>query len=385
MPPRVAGGPTLVPDPARLEGAPPELIARLDGDVFNYFRFLNIPWAQRVCGAFADQAARLPAVHLHGDAHVEQYAFTSTARGLDDFDDSALGPSVIDLVRFLGSVHLAARNRGWLASEAALFDRFLDGYRKGLTDRRYLPPDPAVVRRLRGQRPLDGAGFLAWADSLMVRPDAEDLARAEASLKRLDDLVRSVQPNLPAGFLKLKKVGWLSTGVGSALTRKVLARVEGPSPAPDDDLVIEAKELSDLRAVSCLSVPPTGEAFRVITGIEQLGRVRHRIVAIVPQPPQPRRDAAPWWVRTWDPSYAEVTLRDFASVDELGEVVYDSGVQLGAGGLREVVVDVERQKRQTELDALARLEPRIRSVSRELAEELVAEWEKFKARGGAPR
>ena len=41
------------------------------------------------------------------DAHVEQFAFTRDAWGLGDFDDSACGPSFIDIVRFLGSIELA--------------------------------------------------------------------------------------------------------------------------------------------------------------------------------------------------------------------------------------------------------------------------------------
>ena len=52
----------------------------------------------------------LPVVRLHGDAHVEQFAFTNDAWGLDDFDDSARGPA---LSISCGS---SARSISWLVS-----------------------------------------------------------------------------------------------------------------------------------------------------------------------------------------------------------------------------------------------------------------------------
>src|SRR5687767_15010551 len=71
----------LRPDPLVLASAPPALIDRLRTDPFTYFRFINRAWTARVCEAFADLTS--PAiVHLHGDAHVEQFALTEDAWGL---------------------------------------------------------------------------------------------------------------------------------------------------------------------------------------------------------------------------------------------------------------------------------------------------------------
>ncbi len=292
--------PALVPEPARVAAAPPDLIARLESDAFNYFRFLNAPWSQRVCNAFAADLSSLPMVRVHGDAHVEQYALTRSARGLDDFDDSASGPSVIDLVRFMGSIDLAVRQRGWDASGARLFDEFLKGYRQGLADRDYLPPEPAIVRRVRASSTRETPAFLAGAEALMEPIPPEELPSVEASIARIDGLVRRVKPGLPDGYLRLKKVGWARLGIGSGLARKALARVEGPGPSPDDDVILEAKQLSDLRGVSCLSVAAAVDSFRVVTGARQLGRIEHIILAIVPKAPLGGRDLADWWVRSWD-------------------------------------------------------------------------------------
>ena len=92
----------LKPDPAALSAASPELLDRLRADSFNYFRFVNHEWTERTCEIFAQDLPRQPIVQLHGDAHVEQYALTSDAWGLDDFDDSVWGPALVDISRFPG-------------------------------------------------------------------------------------------------------------------------------------------------------------------------------------------------------------------------------------------------------------------------------------------
>src|SRR5262245_36238836 len=53
---------------------PPELTQAIARDPFTLFRLVNRRWNERVCTAFASEP--MPTVRLHGDAHVEQYAFT---------------------------------------------------------------------------------------------------------------------------------------------------------------------------------------------------------------------------------------------------------------------------------------------------------------------
>jgi hypothetical protein len=334
-------------EPDRLAAAPPGLKAQLREDAFAYFRFVNSAWAARVCEAYRTDLPSLPAAILHGDAHFGQYALTATARGLDDFDDAARGPSVIDLVRFLGSVDLVARQRGWGAERERLFDRFFDGYTRGLSDPAYLPPDPAVVTRLRAGSRRTREQFLAWGESLMEMPTPLEADNAARSAALLETFVRALHPEVPAGYFGLKRVGWLHMGVGSALARKVLARVEGPSPSPGDDVLLEAKELSRLEGVPCLQ--------------EQSSEARDL------------------WVRSWDDTYAEVTIADLASADELAEVVHDAGAQLGATNLRESIPVLEAQLRLTEVAAVRRLEPRIRATARQITDDALAGWEELRA------
>src|SRR4051794_56739 len=167
--------------------ASPELLERLRADPFTYFRFINRVWTERVCQMFAD--VHPPMVRLHGDAHVEQFALTKDAWGLDDFDDSARGPAFIDIVRFLGSIDLATRERGWTRARDSLWDRFLEGYRTGLSNPDYRPPEPAIVHRLRQQAPMARAAFLLAGERRMRAMDDSRLKSVSAAMEALDRVV----------------------------------------------------------------------------------------------------------------------------------------------------------------------------------------------------
>jgi len=184
LPQRTARAP-LRPNPSALASASPELLDRLRTDAFAYFRFVNRPWTARVCEAFAD-VRDLPTLRLHGDAHVEQFALTKDAWGLDDFDDSARGPAFVDIVRFLGSLDLATRQRGWTSDRDALWDRFFEGYRRGLSDPDYRPSEPDIVRVLRAQAPVTRAAYLAWGEKQMQAMDDATLKSVVAGMEALD-------------------------------------------------------------------------------------------------------------------------------------------------------------------------------------------------------
>ena len=187
--------------------------------------------------------------------------------------------------------------------------------------------------------------------------------------------MRELRPEIPAGYFGLKRVGWLRMGVGSVLVPKALARIEGPSPAPDDDVLLEAKQLSQLEDVPCVQVPLSGEAFRVIAAAEQIGRLRHDVLLVAPRREEQGPDVRDWWVRTWDETYVELAAADLASPDELAEVAHDVGAQLGSTNLRHSIPLLEAQLRRAELAAVKRLDTRIRATARRLVDELLAGWE----------
>lgn len=374
----------FLPDPPGSRELSAGLMSRLRKDPHAYFRFINKAWARRVCAEFAADLPALTRVRLHGDAHLEQYAFTAAAHGLDDFDDTSEGPSVIDSVRFLGSLDLAARQRGWVADVDALFDEFFRGYRTALRDPAYVPATPMVVKRLRPRATKGRKEFLAWADSLMEPVSEQVVRQTQESLVLLAALIGSVRP-VERGDFTLKKMGQLHLGIGSVLTPKLLVRVEGASSAADDDVVLEGKQLSELTGLECLDVPKAGEIFRVIGGAEQIGRIHHEVLSVIPTRHADGPGTRDWWIRNWDPTYGEVDIDDLASVDELKEVAHDVGAQLGSTNLRERSPLLEAQMRQRELETSTRLEGRIRFFARQLVRELLEEWTQFRARGDTER
>jgi hypothetical protein len=366
----------LRPFPEALAAASAELIDRLRADPFTYFRFINRAWTARVCEALAD-VRDAPIVRLHGDAHLEQYALTNEAWGLDDFDDSTRGPAFVDLVRFLGSIDLATRQRGWTRDREALWSRFFEGYHRGLSEPDFRPPEPGIVHYLRQQGSLTHAAYLAGGEKLMLAMDEARLKSVVEGMGGLDRLVRRERSDLAPGYFAVVRAGWLRIGVGSAAVRKVLVRVQGPTSDPADDVLLEAKEVTNLDGLACLEDSRTPQAVRVIDGTRQLGRLKHDILAIgptllIPAAADRAEHWLDWWVESWEPSYREIRLSDFRSVKELADIVYDSGVQLGAGKLSDV--------RQQALSSDVRLEVRLRKETSKLVEELLAGWRELTRR-----
>ena len=366
----------LRPLPEALAAAPTELVDRLRADAFTYFRFINRAWTTRVCEAFAD-VTNPTIVRLHGDAHVEQFAVTQDAWGLDDFDDSARGPIFVDVVRFLGSLDLVARQRGWTRQREALWDRFFDGYRRGLFEPGYRAPEPDIARHLRRQAPATRAAYLAWGEKQMLPMDETRLKAVDTGMAGLDRLVRQTRPNLAPGYFTVIRAGWLRIGVGSAAARKVLIRVQGPTTSPDDDQLIEAKEVANLDGLFCLEDSTTPQAIRVIDGTRQLSRLKHDVLAVgptllIPAVADRAEHRLDWWVSSWEPSYRELHISDLRSVDDLADIAFDAGFQLGAGKLATV--------RQDALSSLTTFEARLRNETSIIVEELLAGWRELRER-----
>jgi hypothetical protein len=211
-----------------------------------------------------------------------------------------------------------------------------------------------------------------------MQPMVEARLKAVATgMEGLDRLVRRERSDLAPGYFAVVRAGWLRMGVGSAAARKVLLRVQGPTTDPDDDVLLEAKEVANLDGLACLEDSTTPQANRVIAGTRQLGRLKHDILAIGPTLLIPAlADRAEhwldWWVSSWEPSYREVHLSDLRSVEDLSDIVYDSGVQLGASKL----VSVRKQA----LSSVEVLESRLRKETLRIVEELLAGWRELAAR-----
>lgn len=362
------------------------LVQSIVASPFKYLRFTSRGFAKRVCALFSDVLASLPTVNLHGDAHLEQFAVTSTGFGLVDFDDATAGPAVIDLVRFGVSLRITAREREWDADSA--IDEFLAGYRTALhhPDSELAPPD--FVLRARREFSDDRLAFLTRSEASMVPLGDRDAAKARAGFARYVKLMLDEDGTKTAAFFTLKSFGNLRGGVGSALDRRLLARIEGPTPAPDDDVILEAKELRDMRDVPCVRAELIGGRFRTIVGRARLGNGEDPFLALIPRGPEQSADEAPFWVQSWLPDYRELDAEtDLLNEDELEQVAFHVGAQLGRGHVLHIADPFDAQLRRAELDMLRDREARIREAIATLTDETIRSWQVFReqAEGIGPR
>jgi hypothetical protein len=373
---RAAGQDPLAVDPAdpRLARRP-DLVDRLAATPHGYFRFANAGFAAETCRLFADVAASLPEVNLHGDAHVEQYAVTSLGRGLTDFDDCSRGAAVIDLVRFGSSLLLAAREKGFPGDGPRAMDAFLRGYRAGLRRDRQEMPTPAVATRARARFFWQHAPALRQAHEIIDAAPLPKDAFADG-VARFAELVRFVR-ELPAGFFEVKRIGALTMGVGSALDEKYLIVFEGHTAAAEDDLVVEAKQIRDLAGNPCVRTDVG--ASRVLDGQRLIAYEPFAYAAVVPH------GGRHFWLHDWTDDYEEASIATaIRSPRELREIAFDAGVQMGRAHPKRPDGAQDKARREAVLRSLDAIEPRVRAAIADLAARTEAAWATFRTAAGQP-
>ncbi|HJL16513.1 MAG TPA: DUF2252 family protein [Sandaracinaceae bacterium LLY-WYZ-13_1] len=355
------GGATEAPAPrdGRLYGpreleaarASAELRARLRRDVHAFLRLTNRRFVAEVCRAFRAELPPIPIVNLHGDLHLEQYAVTADGRGIADFDDAALGPPVVDLVRLATSVHLVADERGW--DPEPPIDAMLAGYRRSLEHPEEPVPEPPLAATLRAQMP-SRAVFLARTEALMGPLDPDVADEFDRGYERYVELMRAERPGLRDGFFDLVSRGQVRAGVGSTLVPRLLVRVAGPTDGPDDDVILEAKELGTFPPSSC--VQRMGGAWRVVLTQARLGLGSTTLLAVVPRGPDAEVGDRPFWVQRWRHDYRELDVeRDLTAPAQLEAVAHDIGHRLGHGHVVYVGAPLDSQLRRalsSSLDAM---------------------------------
>ena len=372
---RAAAADSLAVDPAdpRL-AARPDLLEKLTATAHGYFRFVNAAFAGEACRLFSDVASSMPEVNLHGDAHVEQYAVTSLGRGLTDFDDCTRGKPVIDLVRFGSSLLLAAREKGWAAEERRFVNAFLEGYRSGLRGGRRGMRTPDLVTRTRAGFKWDHAPALRQAHALIDQAPLPVDAFADG-VSRFVELV-SLGRERPADFFRVKRVGALTMGVGSALDEKYLLIFEGDSPAAGDDLVVEAKQIRDLAGNPCVRTDVG--ASRVLDGERLIAYEPFGYAAVVPH------GGTFFWMHDWTDDYQEASIRSaILSPRDLREIAFDAGVQMGRAHPKRPEGGEDKDRQRAASRSLDAIEPRVRSAIRELADRTEAAWRAFRLRANA--
>ena len=353
----------------------PKLRARLEHSPHDYLRGTNALFVKALCERYEPQLRLLPAVTLHGDAHIEQYSVTDRGRGLSDFDDSAVGSAFIDLVRFATSIRLAMEQRGW-ADADKMIQWFLDGYVKALRAPKMVAVEPAAVGRIRKGFDPNRMAQLASAEQLMVPLPPADAPTPEALAHTA--LVLGEAANRSPAFFQVKKMGALTIGIGSAADEKYLMRIEGPTPAPQDDLMLEIKEVKPLPNLPCIYGVP--DAARVIIAERAIAYEQFSVSGSL------IGGAKNFWFHTWTDHYAELRIdKSFANPGELHEIVYDAGVQLGRGHPRRLSGANAENLRKSLMKSLGKAP--VAAVSAEFAAALTSAWRTFRdsAADGAPQ
>lgn len=353
--------------------ANPKLLQRILSSPHGYFRFVNRAFATETCRRLAATVGHLPDVNLHGDAHVEQYAVTDLGRGLTDFDDSTSGPAAIDLLRFSVSLRLTCSQRGWEGAAEGLIARFLQGYRDALVNPEVVCAEPSVVSRIRKKFKYDRKAYFEWVDSIVKSVPEQEQAQLREALKPYVEMMFAEDGSLAPGYFTVKSIGGLQMGIGSALDLKYLVRVEGVTAAPDDDVVLEVKEVRNLRGIACISHQDKIDPFRILVGQSRIAYEPYKLLGYLSH-----RDRV-FWIHSWVDNYKEMKIgKSFASVEELTEVVYDVGVQLGRGHPAKIADPLGLQLRMAQIKMLDEHREDILRASSKMAADTLSAWSRFK-------
>jgi uncharacterized protein (DUF2252 family) len=369
--PTAADGLSVDPKDPRFVGHE-DLVARISASPHDYFRFINAAFAAETCRLFADVVEQMPEVTLHGDAHIEQYTVTNLGRGLSDFDDTTRGKAVIDLVRLGSSLLIAAREKGWSRDETRFVDQFLRGYRDGLSGNRLHMATPQLATRARGSFRWDHARSLLqaheWIDKAPLPNDT--FADGVARFAELVGFGRELAPD----HFKVKRIGSLVMGVGSALDEKYLILFEGQSAAPEDDMIVEAKQIRDLERNPCMRTDVG--ASRVLDGQRLIAYEPFAYAAVVPH------GGKYFWMHDWTDDYQEASIEtQISTPKDLRQIAYDAGVQMGRAHPKLTDGSQSKERRREVLRSFESIEARVRMAIRELAGRTDAAWRAFRQEG----
>ncbi len=161
-------------------------------------------------------------------------------------------------------------------------------------------------------------------------------------------------------------------GVGSALDEKYLIIFEGDTPAAEDDLVVEAKQIRDLAGNPCVrtDVP----ASRVLDGQRLIAYEPFAYAAVVPH------GGKFFWMHDWTDDYQEASIGTaIRSARDLRELAFDAGVQMGRAHPKRPDGSSDKDRREAVAQAVDALDGRVRVAMQEMAAKTEKAWEAFRA------
>ena len=238
-------------------------------------------------------------------------------------------------------------------------------------------PEPAVARRVRGSFDTTPVQWLDQVSTLIQPLDDSGQQRMSLARERYVSAMLVQNPDLSRSFFDLKKGGSLTMGVGSAHQMKFLVRVEGPSPAPDDDVILEKKQMKHLLLGPCVR-GDVMDPQRVIAAQSKFSRSPQRLLGYVAV------DDEVFYVHAWRVHYTELRVEYLESPAELAEVAYDFGLQLGRGHpLLPFESEQGRAERRTLETLIDQLASELPLASAELALRARRSYEHFRAASAA--
>jgi len=270
---------------------------------------------------------------------------------------------------------VACRNASWRCNSDEAVAAHFDAYRAALEH----PVDrtaPSIVARLRADTPQDQQAWLRWADALMQPLPAGEEAALRRGWARFVQLMRDTRPDRSETFFGILRVGAVDIGVGSALETKTLIRIAGPTDAPDDDLILEARVTATPSGHECVSRPINGGSLHVLMFTALLGPRLPDVFGFMPR--DGAREAPELWIQSWDPGYRELSVSDVRSQAELNELAIDAGRQLGGHFWTKFPEPLRAHQQFAQLRAYEMTHDRARQIAGELASETVTEWERFR-------
>jgi uncharacterized protein (DUF2252 family) len=297
-------------------------LSALRSDPFAFFRGTNplyLSFLPRRHGLF-----EAPRTLVSGDLHLENFgAFKGDNRlcyfDVNDFDEACLAPFTLDLVRFISSVHLAAKGLGLnRAAAKAMARTFLDAYVQAVADGK-----PRWV-----ERSLAQGVFRALLRRAMRRTRAELLNRftrlkggerriragkrvlpidaaKRLQLKRFLKHVRV--PGISSRFFKLLDAARRIAGNGSLGLSRYVLLVQGRG-APDGHFALDLKFAAPSAPARWLKKPQPqwpSEAVRVVA-------IQKVMQAIAPALLQPVYfEQRPFVLKELQPSVDRLTLSEW--------------------------------------------------------------------------
>lgn len=346
----------------------PEIVARVADSPHAYFRFTQRLFMRAACKRFDAVTGSAVVARLHGDPHVEQYFVSDLGRGLSDYDDASTGPTFMDLTRFSASTILAGRMHALDKNqEAELLANLFRGYRDGLKGKALPKEPPAFAAALAAQFKSDKKGFIAYLENQLESIDAQETKFVDDEVKAYAEVTKKKAPKRPATFFSIKKAGRTKLGIGSALTRKYIIVLEGPTDTPEDDVVMELKEVADLSAVPCVKGIPSGAA-EARASFQKAARDKKYLEPVL-------LPGSKFWVNEWQMDYEEARIKKLKPAD-LMSLVYEAGLVLAK--VHQTALPEGKAPPATDLTISEPVEMEIRKIASELAEGTVNGWTRFR-------